>query len=527
VAAACALLLAGAACSLNPVTGAPELLAMSAERERTIGREVAKTLEAQIGLIDDEALTRYVQEIGGRVAEGSPRRDLTYTFYALDDPVPNAFALPGGYIYVTRGMLGLATREDQIAAVIGHAIAHAAARDLNGPGWGDTALRALATLLAIGGGPSLGSLVNDDVANRKLTAEELEQELRADRVGQDLTRAAGFDPVAYGELLRALQREQQLHATQRPRRTIPFPDLRAEISRERIDAADAHASSLGRPEATARVREDYLAEVAGIALDQDARAGVFVEDSVFLQADLDLYVQFPEEWRQVNADAFVGANDGGAVFVKLELQPGMLDGREAARAYFKSEREKADARDASDAKPDTFERTRSGPRLIGKDTRAYVVEGKLDGGRGTVYIYWIAAGEHMYRLTCTMATVLRGSYAQDCLRTASSIRTMRPGERDKIYQVTLALDSVRPNESLNAFSERVENAWSIDETAAANGLSLPYALEPGQRLKYAKREIYVAAPQPPASAPAAEPAAKPADPPATAPQDTPSAGAGD
>ena len=513
-AAALAALLVATSCGvrpgLNPVTKTPELMVMSAERERTIGRRIKEELEQQIGLVRDEAMTRYVEEIGGRIADQSPRRDLVYTFHVLDDPVPNAFAIPGGFVYITRGMLALAQSEDQVAGVLGHQIAHAAARDLTGPGLLDRAISGLGLLLAIGGGPSLGSLVEDGVMRPRLNAEQLAEELQADRVSQDMVLAAGFDPATLPDLLRSLAREQELHQTQRPRRSVPFPDLRYEITNDRIDAAAQHAAEIGGPTAPIPVRDSYLAIMLGMPLDQDATQGLFVEDSVFLQADLDLRVQFPEEWRQTNAATFVGARDGGFVFIKVELQdpdPDDLpkgttleafDGRDAAKAYFKAEAARiATGRGEEKSAQDDFVRTRSGRALLSKGQIAYRVEGTIANGQGTVYMYWVKAGDHMYRLTCTMATQLRGNYAQDCLRVARSIRTLRPTEREQIYQITLAVAETLPNETLPAFSDRVNNAWSVEETAAANGLSLPYALDPGQPVKYAKRELYRGAPPAP------------------------------
>ncbi len=115
-------------CAVNPVTGRRELVFMSPAREAALGAQAAAEVEAGIGLLDDPALTAYVSELGERLARHSPRRNVTYRFYVADMPEPNAFALPGGYIYVSRGLLALANSEDELANVIGHEIGHVAAR---------------------------------------------------------------------------------------------------------------------------------------------------------------------------------------------------------------------------------------------------------------------------------------------------------------------------------------------------------------------------------------------------------------
>src|SRR5262245_65854842 len=90
---------------------------MSPEREVSLGREASLQVEREIGLVQDPALTRYLDEIGQRLAAESPRRDVRYEFRVADMPEPNAFALPGGYVYVSRGLLSLANDEDELAKI--------------------------------------------------------------------------------------------------------------------------------------------------------------------------------------------------------------------------------------------------------------------------------------------------------------------------------------------------------------------------------------------------------------------------
>src|SRR5688572_14030763 len=125
------LLLTGlpvAACSMNPVSGLPEVTLVSVEQEKKIGAEEAKKIEAQMGLLDDPQLLPYLDALGQRLAKESPRQNLTHQFHIADTPEPNAFALPGGYVYVTRGLLALVNSEDELAGVVGHEIGHVAGR---------------------------------------------------------------------------------------------------------------------------------------------------------------------------------------------------------------------------------------------------------------------------------------------------------------------------------------------------------------------------------------------------------------
>ena len=122
------LLLQASGCAVNPVSGRPELTLVSEELEIKLGTEEAEKIEQQMGLVPDEEFTRYLNRLGKRLADESPRPNLDYRFHVVDMAEPNAFALPGGHIYVSRGILALANSEDELAGVIGHEIGHVAAR---------------------------------------------------------------------------------------------------------------------------------------------------------------------------------------------------------------------------------------------------------------------------------------------------------------------------------------------------------------------------------------------------------------
>src|SRR3982751_2989188 len=123
-----ALSLMVAACATNPVTGKRELSLVSEQQEIQMGQEGAQQVAQEIGLINDQALQNYLQGVGAAIAAKSERPNLPWTFRVVDDPTPNAFALPGGYIFVTRGLLGMMTSEAELASVLGHEIGHVTAK---------------------------------------------------------------------------------------------------------------------------------------------------------------------------------------------------------------------------------------------------------------------------------------------------------------------------------------------------------------------------------------------------------------
>src|SRR5690606_37568779 len=123
-----ACMTAAAACAINPVTGERQLALISESQEIEMGRQAAEEAAQSIGVVDNQALQDYVHGIGTAMAAQSERPNLPWTFRVVDDPTPNAFALPGGYIFVTRGLLGLINSEAELAGVIGHEIGHVTAR---------------------------------------------------------------------------------------------------------------------------------------------------------------------------------------------------------------------------------------------------------------------------------------------------------------------------------------------------------------------------------------------------------------
>src|SRR5882762_8129523 len=120
--------LAVAACATNPATGAKQLMLISESQEIAMGRDYDKQVVASIGLYPDSGWQRYIQQFGARLAATSDRPNLPWTFRVVDDPVVNAFALPGGFIYVTRGILAHLNSEAELAGVVGHEIGHVTAR---------------------------------------------------------------------------------------------------------------------------------------------------------------------------------------------------------------------------------------------------------------------------------------------------------------------------------------------------------------------------------------------------------------
>jgi len=185
---------------------------MSPQQEKAVGAAEHKKIAAQYGLYEDEALNAYVNEVGQRVAQKTERSDVAYKFYIIDSPIVNAFALPGGYVYVSRGLLALAENEAQLAAVLGHEIGHITARH--------SAERYSHTVLASLGTGLLSATIGEDGvsdllglgSNLYLSSYSRGQENQADTLGIRYLDHAGYNPGAMTEFLTNLQNHSALEA---------------------------------------------------------------------------------------------------------------------------------------------------------------------------------------------------------------------------------------------------------------------------------------------------------------------------
>lgn len=204
---AASLVLSG--CATNPATGEADFVFMSETREIEIGREMHEKLMASEAVYEDEKLHAYVNEIGQKLASNADRPELSYTFTIIDSPDINAFALPGGYIYINRGLIAYLQSEAQLAAVLAHEIGHVTARHgvrrdsaQKGAGIGTGILSVLSVL-------TTGTNVVGDVANLYASAAVMgygrEMELEADKFGAQYLYNSNYDPQAMVEVIGVLK----------------------------------------------------------------------------------------------------------------------------------------------------------------------------------------------------------------------------------------------------------------------------------------------------------------------------------
>jgi len=338
-----AMLAAGLAlggCATNPVTGKADIVTMSAAQEVEIGRKMHPQILREYGRYDDAALQAYVDETGRRIVAVSHRPDLQFTFTVLDSEEVNAFALPGGYVYITRGIMAYLNSEAELAAVLGHEVGHVTARHAVRQQTGATAAGVGATLVGIlTGSGDLAGLAN--LAGTALVrGYGRDMELEADSIGAQYLVRLGHSPEAMIDVVRLLKNQEMLEvqvARQEGREPRVYhgvfsthPD-----SDTRLKEVVASAGRAGEGESRPDGRDAYLKRVEGLPVGPSREQGV-VRGSRFYHGTLGVTVAFPSGWTVQNLPTKVVASspqqDAVLQLTAVPPPPGVKPGDLLARS---------------------------------------------------------------------------------------------------------------------------------------------------------------------------------------------------
>ena len=302
----CAIGMVAFSCAADPVTGRQRLMLLSEEQEVALGRQTDAEVVQQYGVYEDAPLQAYLNDVGQRLAKVSHRPNLSYHFKILDASVVNAFAVPGGYVYMTRGILAALNSEAELAGVVGHEIGHITAQHSAeqyskaqvaqvGLGMGMLAaeavgLGALSQVAQVGVGMMFLKFSRDN-------------EREADDLGVEYASRAGYDAGQLGDFFESLERMNPgSDRTGLPGwfSTHPNPQDRVKVVQMR-SAEWQQKLQLGEPRVD---RQAYLKQIDGIVYGEDPRQG-YVEENVFYHPDLRFQFPVPGGWQLQNTPAMV------------------------------------------------------------------------------------------------------------------------------------------------------------------------------------------------------------------------------
>ena len=317
------LILSLSGCAVNPVTGKQDFVVLSEEQEIQMGREYNAQILRQYQIYEDEKIQNYVQSIGESLAKKSHRPNLIYRFTVLDSPEINAFALPGGYIYINRGLMAYMSSEEELAAVLGHEIGHVTARHSVRQYSQAQLMGVLSAAIEINSGRTAGDLANL-ASGALLSGYGREMELEADDLGAQYIYQDGYSPQGMYDVL-AVLKDQEIYskkvAKQRgiePRNyhgvfaSHPSNDKRLQEILDNV--------SQNFVKGTNKSKSNYLAMIDGMVFGDSQQAGV-TRGNEFFHGPLNLYLSSPENWEIINnANSLVFKAPFGEATLQVTLE---------------------------------------------------------------------------------------------------------------------------------------------------------------------------------------------------------------
>ncbi len=452
---------------------------VSTESEQKLGDDAARQIEQAMGFMPDSDLTSYIAELGDRLAAHSPKQDVQYHFYLMDMEEPNAFALPGGHVYVSRGLLALVNSEDELAGVIGHEIGHIAARHSV-----KRATRAapLGILTGITSGlvglvsPKLGDMTASvgGFANSLIVSPYSRgQEHEADAIGQKIAADAGWAPSGISHFLHTLGRlEEQTRGDQA--QSMSFLSTHPSTP-SRVRETEQRAEELPRRSShpIAGTRSDLLARFDGLAFGANPAQGVFVGEH-FIHPDLDFSLRFPPKWQTYNAPHTVAGWPGSQdAIVAIQLGGEGEDPMLAAVTFFA---------EAEMSPPPPLEEFQT------EGARGARTAVQIEGNG--VELAWITHGGLIYLVSGVAPLGQFDAYRALFREVAETFRPPTKAELERIEVQRLRLVSADGGASIAPIPAQTGSELNAEQLAIMNGVELGDLLSAGFLLKVPLPEVY-------------------------------------
>jgi predicted Zn-dependent protease len=457
-----------AACATNPVSGKREISLMSEAEEIAYGRQADAEVRREMGVYNDPELQRYVAELGDRLARLSHRPNLPWTFTVVDHQAVNAFALPGGFIYITRGILPYLDNEAELAGVLGHEIGHVAARHAaqqsTRAGLGGLGLAVLGIFV-----PATQPF--GDLSSAALSVAFLkygrDDERESDRLGMEYAARGGWDPAGVPDFLQTLARMDSLSERGVPNWLSTHPEPAA-----RVTEARPLAAKLSGPSATEQRRDEYLRRIEGIVVGDTPDEGI-VRGNLFLHPALRFAVDFPEGWDVANMPEQVTAQEPGQkrfmILQQVDRPVGRTMEEVATQAMRSTRMKRIEGQSLS---------------LNGDDAFLGVYRGELNGvGRATLRAAHIRHGRDVYLLAGFAPESEFSSVDRDIEASIRSYRPLSQREADGIRPNRLDFYTVRAGDTWQSIASRGGGLLRATQLAIMNNSAVNEQPTPGSRIK--------------------------------------------
>lgn len=451
-------------CARNPVTGKSELSLVSEAQEIQMGQAGAKEVAQSIGFYNDAKVQSYVANIGKRMAAVSERPNLPWEFHVVDDAAVNAFAIPGGFIYVTRGLMSSINTEAELATVLGHEIAHVTNRH---------SVQQISKSQLAQLGLGIGSILSSDIAKfGQLAGAGLgllflkygrDAENQADAGGFRYALGQNYDVREMPKVFETLGRISESGGGGRLPEwlaTHPEPGNRIEHIEKMLDTVPLDQRKL------IVAREEYLKHVQGMTFGEDPRQGYF-EGNAFYHPQMRFQIKFPDQWKKQNLpQAVVAVSPNEDAIVQLALA-GQNSPEQAASQFLSQEGVRAGNASRTSI---------NGLPAASSYFQAQTEQGQIEG-----LVSFISYGGQTFGLMAYTPAGKLSSYDQVFQSTIRSFTELRDQSKINVQPARVELVKVPRQLTLEQFNAQYPSSVPIEQLAIINELEGPQSLIPAGR----------------------------------------------
>ncbi len=467
--------------SVNPATGRTSFTGLtSIEDDVKLGKEEnGKIVKEFGGAYESRRLQGYIDFIGRNLASHAEFQQFQYHFTVLNTPVVNAFALPGGYVYVTRGLLALASNEAELAGVMAHEIGHVNARH-TAERMAAAQVSQLGLLAGAIGAAALGlpgevMQLGQSVAVAAIQSYSRSQELEADTLGIRYMSRAGYDPQGMVTFLSTLREQSMVEAQMQglPPGKVDEYNIMATHPRtiERVEQAMKEAAA-ARPPSPRIARDSYLDNIDGLMFGDDPKDGI-VRGRLFQHPGLRFQFRVPEGFRIVNGQTKVVARNNGGAAIIFDSAP--IKGSQSMAGYLQNE-----------WTPKTQLKDVETLTINGTEAASGWVRGRSDDGT-VIDLRGVAirrSANSVYRFLFVTPASQSQSLSRPLRETTYSFRTLTQAEASRIQALRLLIVPARKGDTIAALArnlpyDKYNDAWF----RLLNDLKPGEGLKAGQRIK--------------------------------------------
>jgi predicted Zn-dependent protease len=460
-----------AACATNPATGKRQINLMSEAQEISAGQEADAQVKKEMGIYSDANLQEYVSNIGMRLAKESERPNLPWHYTVVDSPAVNAFALPGGYIYVTRGILPFLNDEAQLAGVLGHETGHVTARHTAQQY--TRSVGATIGLVALGifvpGGQQIGGLAEQGLGVLFLKFSRA-FELQADQLGAKYAAQASWDPAGVPDMLATLGRldeaSGQTKGVPNWLETHPEPLARVKEIQPTVQQLSAGRTDL------VRNRDALLRAVDGLVYGDNPDQGI-ARGTSFIHPPLRFRIDFPNGWDIENSPEQVMAKAPGADVYMLLEQVEMPRGN-GIENIARSSMQNAGFRIMSGSRQ----------QINGLDAFIGLYQGSLEGlGDVTMRAAHIVHNGNVYLVAGFSAPKVFEPLDSAILSSIRTFKQLTAAEAEAVHPNRVDIYLVRQGDSWQSIAERSGGVIKASTLAIMNGAEPNSQPSVGMRIK--------------------------------------------